>query len=67
MKDNYPLKGSNSFEYRVFFWGDENVLELQRDWAREETYDAVNTLIKKSGGAYGLGIQYAHTMLQAKK
>lgn len=43
------------------------VLELQRDWAREETYDAVNTLIKKSGGAYGLGIQYAHTMLQAKK
>lgn len=43
------------------------VLELQRDWAREETYDAVNTLIKKSGGAYGLGIQYAHAMLQAKK
>jgi len=43
------------------------VLELQRDWARQETYDAVNNLIKKSGGAYGLGIQYAHAMLKEKK
>jgi nicotinamidase-related amidase len=36
--------------------------ELQRDWAREETYDAVTGLAKTHGGAYGLGIIYAKTM-----
>jgi nicotinamidase-related amidase len=40
------------------------VLELQRDWARQETYVAVTSLFKKYGGAYGLGIQYAHDMLK---
>lgn len=40
------------------------VLELQRDWARAETYDAVTSLFKKYGGAYGIGIQYAHEMLK---
>ena len=39
------------------------LLELQRDWARQETYQAVTTLVKKYGGAYGIGIQYAHDML----
>jgi nicotinamidase-related amidase len=40
------------------------VLELQRDWARAETYAAVTSLFKKYGGAYGIGIQYAHEMLK---
>jgi nicotinamidase-related amidase len=40
------------------------VLELQRDWARQETYVAVTSLFKKYGGAYGIGIQYAHEMLK---
>jgi hypothetical protein len=40
------------------------LLELQRDWARSETYDAVTDLMKKSGGAYGIGIHYAHNMLK---
>lgn len=40
------------------------LLELQRDWARQETYVAVTDLMKKYGGAYGIGIQYAHTMLK---
>jgi len=40
------------------------VLELQRDWARQETYVAVTSLFKKYGGAYGLGIIYAHEMLK---
>ena len=39
------------------------LLELQRDWARTETYDAVTGLAKTFGGAYGLGIIYAKTML----
>ena len=40
------------------------LLELQRDWARGETYKAVTDLVKKYGGAYGIGIQYAHEMLK---
>jgi nicotinamidase-related amidase len=40
------------------------LLELQRDWARSETYAPVTSLVKKYGGAYGIGIQYAHEMLK---
>lgn len=40
------------------------LLELQRDWARSETYEAVNQLVMKYGGAYGIGIQYAREMLK---
>lgn len=40
------------------------ILELQRDWARSETYEAVTNLVKRYGGAYGLGMQYAHDMLK---
>ncbi|PJR04064.1 hydrolase [Avrilella dinanensis] len=40
------------------------LLELQRDWARQETYKAVNDLVVKYGGAYGIGVQYAREMLK---
>lgn len=40
------------------------LLELQRDWARGETYKAVTDLAIKYGGAYGLGIQYSREMLK---
>ena len=40
------------------------VLELQRDWARQETYKAVNDLVVKYGGSYGIGVQYAREMLK---
>ena len=39
------------------------LLELQRDWARTATYEATTDLAKTFGGAYGLGIIYAKTML----
>ena len=39
------------------------LLELQRDWARGETYDLTTGIAKRLGGAYGLGIIYAKTML----
>jgi nicotinamidase-related amidase len=39
------------------------LLELQRDWARQETYVAVTNLVKKYGGSYGIGMQYAHSVL----
>ena len=40
------------------------LLELQRDWARGATYAAVNDLIKKYGGAYGIGVHYAQEMVK---
>jgi nicotinamidase-related amidase len=39
------------------------LLELQRDWARTETYEATTGLARTFGGAYGLGMIYAETML----
>jgi nicotinamidase-related amidase len=38
------------------------MLELQRDWARTETYDMTTGIAKKFGGGYGPGIIYAKTM-----
>jgi nicotinamidase-related amidase len=38
------------------------LLELQRDWARQETYVAVTDLMKRFGAGYGIGIQYAQHM-----
>src|SRR5258707_7797981 len=40
------------------------LLELQRDWSRQSTYDAVMSLVKKYGGAYGIGVQYANEMIK---
>ena len=39
------------------------LLELQRDWARRETYDAVVALVLQHCGAYGQGVEYAYTMV----
>jgi nicotinamidase-related amidase len=41
------------------------LLELQRDWARAETYDLTTGIAKKFGGAYGIGINYAKSMFDA--
>ncbi len=41
------------------------MLELQRDWARTETYELTTGIAKQYGGAYGLGITYAKTMFGA--
>ena len=41
------------------------MLELQRDWARTETYEMTTGFARKWGGSYGLGIAYAKTMFGA--
>ena len=41
------------------------LLELQRDWARTDTYEMTTGIAKKFGGAYGLGVTYAKTMFGA--
>jgi nicotinamidase-related amidase len=42
------------------------LLEYQRDWARKETYNAVMDLVKEHSGAYGIGVEYAYTMVHGQ-
>lgn len=39
------------------------MLEWQRDWAQKDTYDAVMDVVKHHYGAYGIGVEYAYTMI----
>ncbi len=39
------------------------LLEWQRDWARRSTYDAVMDIVREHSGAYGMGVDYAYTMV----
>jgi nicotinamidase-related amidase len=43
------------------------MLEWQRDWAHRDTYDAVMELVKEHSGAYGMGVDYAYTMVHKAK
>ena len=39
------------------------LLEYQRDWSRKETYTAVMDIVREHSGAYGMGVDYAYTMV----
>jgi hypothetical protein len=39
------------------------MLEWQRDWALTGTYDAVMDIVKNHAGEYGIGVEYAYTMI----
>lgn len=39
------------------------LLEWQRDWANKDTYDGVMAIVKEHSGAYGMGVDYAYTMV----
>src|SRR6266571_6788842 len=39
------------------------LLEFQRDWKNKEHYDALMGLLKQQAGAYGIGVEYAYTMV----
>lgn len=43
------------------------LLELQRDWARGETYAGTMAIAKEHAGGYGLGVIYAEQMFGAKE
>lgn len=43
------------------------LLELQRDWARGETYAFTTGVAQQWGGAYGLGVTYAKSMFGASE
>ncbi|MDN4058663.1 hydrolase [Massilia sp. YIM B02769] len=39
------------------------LLEWQRDWAHRDTYNAVMDIVREHSGAYGMGVDYAYTMV----
>jgi len=39
------------------------LLEWQRDWAKKDHYNALMGLLKQQAGAYGIGVEYAYTMV----
>jgi nicotinamidase-related amidase len=39
------------------------LLEWQRDWSRKETYDQTIAIVQEHSGAYGMGVDYAYTMV----
>src|SRR6266403_5041718 len=39
------------------------LLEWQRDWASKEHYNNLMGLLKQQAGAYGVGVEYAYTMV----
>jgi len=43
------------------------MLELQRDWARGETYELTTGIARAHAGGYGIGIQYAKAMFGAQE
>ena len=43
------------------------LLELQRDWARGETYESTTGIARRLAGSYGLGIIYAKSMFGASE
>ncbi len=42
------------------------LLEWQRDWANADTYAATMDVIKTHGGGYGVGVEFANTMVNKK-
>jgi len=39
------------------------LLEWQRDWARKETYEQTIAIVQEHSGSYGMGVDYAYTMV----
>ena len=39
------------------------LLEWQRDWKNTEHYNALMDLLRRQAGAYGIGVEYAYTMV----
>jgi nicotinamidase-related amidase len=39
------------------------MLEWQRDWAHRDSYEAIMAIVREHSGAYGMGVDYAYTMV----
>jgi nicotinamidase-related amidase len=43
------------------------LLEYQRDWSRKENYEGVMKIVREHSGAYGMGVEYAYTMVHKQQ
>lgn len=43
------------------------LLEWQRDWSRKDTYNGTMDIVREHSGAYGIGVDYAYTMVHKQK
>lgn len=43
------------------------MLEWQRDWAKKETYNQTMDIVREHSGAYGMGVDYAYTLVHKQK
>lgn len=43
------------------------LLEYQRDWSHKDTYDGVLRIVREHSGAYGMGVEYAYTMVHKQQ
>lgn len=63
------LEAHNAAIRRMEKYGAESIttvqllLELQRDWARQDTYQGTTDIVREHFGAYGMGIDYAASMV----
>tara|TARA_B100001123_G_scaffold442218_2_gene585295 strand:- start:1432 stop:2106 length:675 start_codon:yes stop_codon:yes gene_type:complete len=39
------------------------ILEFQRDWSRKATYNGIMDIVQQHSGGYGMGVDYAYTMV----
>lgn len=43
------------------------LLEWQRDWARKKTYNGTMDIVREHSGGYGMGVDYAYTLVHKQK
>lgn len=43
------------------------LLEWQRDWSKKDTYNGTLAIVQEHSGAYGMGVDYAYTMVHKGK
>lgn len=66
MAQEYSMQRMIQAGARPVTW-QQVLLEWQRDWARRDTYDAVIDIVREHSGAYGMGVDYAYTMVHKQK
>lgn len=62
MAQEYSMQRMIQAGARPVTW-QQVLLEWQRDWARKDTYDAVMNIVREHSGAYGMGVDFAYTMV----
>ena len=62
MAQKYSIRRMIQAGIRPLTW-QQLALEWQRDRAKRDTYDAIMNIVREHSGAYGMGVDYAYTMV----